>query len=174
MRSISENSFRILFGRGQDLARLAHSHLYVAYLAPLLILDLALAQSDRFLCSSPDSQKGNNSPPTMAEWTSHPDCPAHVKTGLEACVRSLPPSYLTIPVALLTTARRWKSDYVVPHGVRDIRAAGAPEKVASRISTGSAASIQLFKYLAKFRAREVRAPVRLAICIERREPRLSS
>ena len=35
----------------------------------------------------------------MAQWTAHPDCPAHVKVGLEARVRSLPTSHLTAPVA---------------------------------------------------------------------------
>jgi hypothetical protein len=34
----------------------------------------------------------------MAQWTAHLDCPTHVKIGLEACVRSLPASYLTAPV----------------------------------------------------------------------------
>jgi hypothetical protein len=32
-------------------------------------------------------------------WTAHPDCPEHVKTDLEARVRSLPSSFLNVPVA---------------------------------------------------------------------------
>jgi hypothetical protein len=68
---------------------LAQSNLYVPFLcipifchlADLLIFDLAVAQIT-----------------TMAQWTAHPDCPAHVKAGLEARVRSLPPSYLLAPI----------------------------------------------------------------------------
>ena len=31
-------------------------------------------------------------------WTVHPDCPEHIKTELEARVRSFPPSFLLAPI----------------------------------------------------------------------------
>ena len=36
---------------------------------------------------------------TTSLWTAHPDCPEHIKTELETCVRSFPSSFLSVPTA---------------------------------------------------------------------------